>query len=135
MTSVGNSHRRCFQFAVPIPRTLSFRTSRLSCLIFPQYLRMKALAAVFALAVPFLCLAENPPAGIETLREFDLQLVAAGDWNPIAIDWDASGRMWAAVTTGDPLHPRSPRDGNAILTFEGRSLGPQRLFCSGPGRL
>src|SRR5215207_303025 len=120
-----------------IPRTLTFRASRLSCLIFAQYLRMKALADVFALAVPFLCLAENPPAGIEILREFDLQLVVAGDWNPIAIDWDASGRMWAAVTTGDPRNPGRTRDG--ILTFEGRSLTPrpsmERPFCSMPGRL
>jgi len=108
-------------------------------LIFAQYLRMKALAAVFALAVPFLCLAENPPAGIEILREFDLQLVAVGDWNPIAIDWDASGRMWAAVTPGDPLNSRRPRDNDGILIFEGRSLDPrhnmERPFCSGPGRL
>jgi uncharacterized protein len=93
---------------------------------------MKALAAAFAITTPFLCLAQNPPAGIETLREFDMQLVAAGDWNPIAIDWDARGRMWVAVTTGDPLNPRRMRDRDSILASEGR-LNVGSPFCSGPG--
>lgn len=89
---------------------------------------MKVLAALSALALPLLCLAES---GIHTLREFNVQLVAEGNWNPITIDWDATGRMWVAITTDDPLKRRSAGRSDSIVTLT-NSSGAHRLnFCSG----
>src|SRR5688500_2753356 len=93
---------------------------------------MKPLAAVYLLLLPIMAVAANPPAtAIQTLREFDLQLVAAGNWNPIAIDWDAQGKMWMAVTAEDPLGPPRAGKTDSILVFDPSTRGPTHTFCRG----
>ena len=57
---------------------------------------------------------------IRVSREFDLSLVAAEPFivKPIAIDWDARGRTWVAITPEYPFkQDRSPAK-NAILILE-----------------
>ena len=34
---------------------------------------------------------------VQPLREFDVQVAAAGRWHPVAMDWDARGRIWVAT--------------------------------------
>lgn len=74
---------------------------------------MKALAVVYAVLAPLVCFAGS--AVIHIQNDFDLQLIATGEWNPVTIDWDAKGRMWLAVTAEDPLGRRSGSQRDRIL--------------------
>src|SRR5262245_49316685 len=73
------------------------------------------------------------PSAVETLRDFDLRVVASGPGilNPVAIDWDASGRMWVAVTPDNPLKPRSSWGRDRILILEDSIGNRPRTFASG----
>jgi len=95
---------------------------------------MKALAAavLYLASTSFLFCAQTSVSGIHPLREFDLQLVAAGDWNPIAVDWDSRGRMWIAVTRDNPLQQR-PSFGDDSILIADRS--GTRKFCAGLNRV
>jgi putative membrane-bound dehydrogenase-like protein len=93
---------------------------------------MKPLAAVYLLLLPIVALAATQRGtGIQPLREFDLQLVAAGKWNPVAIDWDAHGKMWMAATAEDPLQPPRAAKTDSILVFDPSTPGLTRTFCRG----
>jgi hypothetical protein len=89
---------------------------------------MKALAAC-VMALPFVCFAQGEP-GIQPLREFNLQLVAEGHWNPVGIDWDAKGRMWMAITTDDPLKRTTAGRTDSIIIFNGSSIEQRTRFSS-----
>jgi len=93
---------------------------------------MNALAAVYLSLLPMVAMAANqPPTAIQTLREFDLQPVVAGKWNPVAIDWDACGKMWMAVTPQDPLDPSRAAKTDSILIVDPSTHGLTRTFCRG----
>ncbi|MFM1767922.1 MAG: hypothetical protein RJA22_451 [Verrucomicrobiota bacterium] len=74
---------------------------------------------------------------IEPWPEFDLSLVAAEPEvvKPIALDWDARGRLWVALTPEYPFKvDRMPgRDSIVILDKLGRDgrVGRRTVFCDG----
>ena len=57
---------------------------------------------------------------IQVPREFDLSLVAAEPFivKPIAIDWDARGRMWVAITPEYPAKQDRSAGKDSILILE-----------------
>ena len=95
---------------------------------------MKALAAAVLYLANASCLfcAQAAISGIHPLREFDLQLVAAGDWNPIAVDWDSRGRMWIAAAPESPLQQRPSFGDDSILIADPAGT---RRFCGGLNRV
>jgi len=88
---------------------------------------MKYCAAVWCLALPLSCLAQNGPA-VQTHREFDLQVVAEGRWHPAWVDWDAAGRMWLATASREVGSPRL----GSIQVFDKAGQAVPRKFYAGP---
>jgi len=97
---------------------------------------MKALLAValYSVVVPGALCAEisNPEIPNSFRAEFDLRLVAMGDWNPIAVDWDPRGRMWVAVSREDALKPRRFARADRILVLDASRTN---TFCTGLNRI
>jgi putative membrane-bound dehydrogenase-like protein len=97
---------------------------------------MKALLAVAlsSLLMPAALCARAPDPEISNgfRAEFDLQLVAAGNWNPTAVDWDPRGRMWVTVSRQSLLQPRRLIHTDSILVLDASRTG---TFCHGLNRI